>query len=638
MTAAVENHDDLEATEVGDDVMFDLGGFSEDEIRASSGRMTMFTASMVAQYARRVDAAGIVPLIEQWRQEDSYGRAPGGRPPLLNDRMILIASMLLMREESPLLVTNLRDLFWRRLDHRGRDTLGISHLKPTDDDDKDAYNWYFRVWRALHRLIDTIDAWPVEKRQLMTLAERNRQFSLRDQNMVRLKKERNKRFTNTMLEMTLNEQPEELRTKWQGALSIDQTSIRAPSQRKPWGRNKKTREEMPRFNPKTREEMPRHMLEIDAIPYPADKSAPNKDHTTATDGKSGSFRGWPLSYMGNIMMQAIEDPSRPAEHPQLIIAGGLGRIGGEVSEHTISAIDSVLERGHKITRLTADRGYNGGMKKENFHLPMKERGIPLVVDYKSTQRGIMGQTAGAIQVEGAHYCPAMPKNLIQATVDVEAPKSAANNIDPETYYKRIDERVHYKLRRKEKPDADGNVPMMCPAVGPNATVECPLKELHNKAPDKPRPVVLKRNLPAVPDKICTQTSVKFAREDGIETEQALHYGSREWHEIYEHDRNSIESINAYLKTGPERMDESAGRRVRGLAAQSYIFTIMMVTTNLRRIAKFMNTRRKAQPKTPPIQRSRDRNNLTNYRRWYDRVDGVFEEELPPAEPAPALRT
>lgn len=63
MTAAVENYDDLEATEVGDDVMFDLGGFSEDEIRASSGRMTMFTASMVAQYARRGDAAGVVPLI-----------------------------------------------------------------------------------------------------------------------------------------------------------------------------------------------------------------------------------------------------------------------------------------------------------------------------------------------------------------------------------------------------------------------------------------------------------------------------------------------------------------------------------------------------------------------------------------------
>jgi len=89
----------------------------------------------------------------------------------------------------------------------------------------------------------------------------------------------------------------------------------------------------------------------------------------------------------------------------------------------------------------------------------------------------------------------------------------------ETYYKRIDERVHYKLRRKEKPDADGNVPMMCPAVGPNATVECPHKELHNKAPDKPGPVVLKRNLPAVPDKICTQTSVKFACEDGIEQSQ-----------------------------------------------------------------------------------------------------------------------
>lgn len=54
------------------------------------------------------------------------------------------------------------------------------------------------------------------------------------------------------------------------------------------------------------------------------------------------------------------------------------------------------ERGHKITRLTADRGYNGGMTTENFHLPIKERGIPLVVDYNTKQRGIKGQTAGAI--------------------------------------------------------------------------------------------------------------------------------------------------------------------------------------------------------------------------------------------------
>jgi hypothetical protein len=64
----------------------------------------------------------------------------------------------------------------------------------------------------------------------------------------------------------------------------------------------------------------------------------------------------------------------------------------------------------------------------------------------------------------------------------------------------------------------------------------------------------------------------------------------------------------------------------------------MVTITLRRIAKSMNTRGKAQPRTPPIQRSLDRNNLTNYRRWYDRVDAVFEEYLPPEEPAAALRT
>jgi len=61
---------------------------------------------------------------------------------------------------------------------------------------------------------------------------------------------------------------------------------------------------------------------------------------------------------------------------------------------------------------------------------------------------------------------------------------------------------------------------------------------------------------------------------------------------------------------------------------------MVVTTNLRRIAKFKHTRRRAQPKTPPIQRSSDRNNLTNHRRWYGRVDDVFQEDLPLKNPLP----
>jgi len=34
----------------------------------------------------------------------------------------------------------------------------------------------------------------------------------------------------------------------------------------------------------------------------------------------------------------------------------------------------------------------------------------------------------------------------------------------------------------------------------------------------------------------------------------------------------------------------------------------------------------------------ERETFHRYRRWYDRVDAVFEEDLPPEEPAPALRT
>ena len=81
--------------------------------------------------------------------------------------------------------------------------------------------------------------------------------------------------------------------------------------------------------------------------------------------------------------------------------------------------------------------------------------------------------------------------------------------------------------------------------------------------------------------------------------------------MYKHDRNSMEGVNAYLKEGRERMREAGARRVRGLAAQNYVFTMMLVSANLRRLAKFMRDRAEGREYVET-----HKGRVSNYHRFY----------------------
>lgn len=168
----------------------------------------------------------------------------------------------------------------------------------------------------------------------------------------------------------------------------------------------------------------------------------------------------------------------------------------------MQVLQSIADRGHTPGTVVADRLYFASLKPETLHIPVKEMGWDVITDYNSTGLGVKVGKAGAKQVEGRHYCAGTPKDLLNASVDAEAHK-----IDEETYQRRLEERTAFELRPKERPDSRGHVPMMCPAVGPNATLECPLRELHRNAPNKIRTAVLDGNVPEAPDLICTQSSV-----------------------------------------------------------------------------------------------------------------------------------
>lgn len=94
-------------------------------------------------------------------------------------------------------------------------------------------------------------------------------------------------------------------------------------------------------------------------------------------------------------------------------------------------------------------------------------------------------------------------------------------------------------------------------------------------------------------------------------QQAFDYGSQEWEDFHEHARNTVESENNQLKAAGDEDIETAGRRrVRGFSAAQVMVTLLLVNHNIRKIAAFIDERRKQRAKNAPREpaplRRRDR--------------------------------
>jgi hypothetical protein len=129
--------------------------------------------------------------------------------------------------------------------------------------------------------------------------------------------------------------------------------------------------------------------------------------------------------------------------------------------------------------------------------------------------------------------------------------------------------------------------------------------------------------------------------------QKYRYGTREWARTYRRDRASVESTNKTLKT-EFNLNDTGARRLRGLAAQQFYFTMMIVAANFKRIVEFLHRHHKTQKaaearkhatktseadqkaeETVTAQRRRDRLGLSRYRRNAPPLDYV---DPPPPGP------
>jgi hypothetical protein len=569
-----------------------------DEVRTGTGKATKFSKEDVRLAITRIESTGIIQKLEAWRAEDSTRKGPGGRPPIVTDLTVLAILLLLVRERSPLWVTEMRNVLWFRLSPEARELLGLRPDSDTVSDRAQAKNWYNNAWNALHRFVDIMDPYPGPKHKLLNLAEREAIMTARDKNTMRRRKERLDWFSNQMLEMTFMMQPRRIRRRRRRIdVAFDQTAVNAVSRR---GRAKR--------DPKTgREEKDTLILEMDADWY-----ARNSAQRSPADPKGYVPKDW--AFAGNITTRVAHDPNLKPDYPLIAMAFTLSKPNEDLGGETVRGLASIIDRGHEPGRAGGDKAYFANLKPESLHIPVRRLGWDVITDYKNTDLGIKGGKAGALQIEGEHYCPSMPEPLVSASID-----AVNKDIDEPTYLARIKERNAYALRNKERPDERGHVPKMCPAYGPGATVECPLRDLHPRATKKQKPVILERNLPEAPDKICTQSSVDFAPEDGIRHAQYLDYGSEEWAKTYKHDRNTIESFNAQVKDpGYENLAASSRRRIRGFAAQQVLVTFLIVAANMRKIIKFLSDEERIRQidgfKKPS--RRRDREGHSNYKRQW----------------------
>ncbi|MDY7542140.1 MULTISPECIES: hypothetical protein [unclassified Cryobacterium] len=515
-----------------------------------TGNASRISHSQVEFIGKLVDDSKVAEQIDAWRAADRVKTAPGGRQSVASTRTVLILFLLLSTERSALFVKEMATIASDRLSGKSLRHLDLWGKRES------AKGWYFPLWRALHRALDAIDPKPGKQWKFSTPEQYEETLRHRIEANSEVKQARLDWVCNALIEATLQLVPEAARSQWQGDLCVDATVVPA------YGK---------RGAPRSKTHV---AIESDAGWYR--RTSSHKETNDSTKSVKSVF-GWDLT----IAVQTNHDPKTLPGYPLLVAGIGFNIPGTALIRTARHIFESVAERGHPAGRATGDRGYFAFAKTEELHMPLRKLGYLVVTDYLDLQLGLKNGYAGSIQVEGALYCPSMPEGLINATLLYRA-----KEINAATWRKRIVERRQYMLRPKEKPDAKGRVPMMCPARGPGATVSCPLVENGCAKVDDALTTIY--NPPVKPDTICTNaTSVSVPFEVGAKLAQHYQYGSNEWQEIYSHDRNTIEGANGFLKdSSHEAIGDSSRRRVRGSTAQYLLVSILVVAGNLRKLQKF----------------------------------------------------
>ena len=491
-----------------------------------------------------VDASHVATRLETLLMQST------GRPRRLPLRALLVALVLLAIDDRALhLKAATRVLY--SLEPRWRDELGVTGEACTH---QSLLARYRCVRYLFHRALSVMDPSIKVKNRVVAQGVLDAMVKDMDEDEIARRRQRLESVVNDLLEASVRVcAPEELE-RFDGALGLDATVVPL------FSRGPSTRAGTSSSDP-------------DGGWYVREG-----DHRDVVGPKGKQRRKLFWAQEATIVTMGRAPGSAPT-HPNLVLAALLTRPGENPGASAVRLLNSVRSRGYPASFLGADRGYTQ-VRPEHFHLPARALGYRVVMDYKETELARQANSDGAVMVEGGFYCPAMPEDLVAASVDARR-----GTIDAATHDARIAARAAWRLPRKAPPDHDGYERFSCPALGNHLC--CALRPaLTGDAALGAVPVL---NPPRRPDKVCTQSSITIPPDVGARFRQDLAFGSPQWARTYATYRNTIEGLNGYVKDPAHESLHSPGRRrVRGIAAQSVFVALLLMAANFRKIAAYRN--------------------------------------------------
>ncbi|MFE7606995.1 hypothetical protein [Streptomyces celluloflavus] len=474
--------------------------------------------------------------------------------------------------------TAVTDLLYFSLSDAMREQLGLRRYPDHDHGFEAAYAV---VRRRLHSILDALDPSPLPKNHRLARRHADKLLARANPDELARKRSLMLRVTNMILAMSLREALPLLEGHWDGSASIDATVIGTYA--KGLSPDSPVTSTDPDAAWYIRTSKHKDPLALDDL-VPAQ---PNKKGIKRK--KKDQIKKRLFGYDASLVV--ARDPhhdgaplpdgsANPDVAPALVIAFSVDKPShrpGPVATEALQQVDDTLPRGY----LAGDRAYNG-QKPENFQLPIRAMGYEPVYDYAQNKLGVQTDLAGAELVEGNWYCPDMPQELKDATKDLIDEK-----IDKQTWIGHIRARVAYLFMPKQHPDAEGHRRMMCPAEA--GRTQCPLKK-YTLGRGIHLPLIDPTPKPTGSPKCCIQKTVTIPPEAGANLWQPLQYGSETWQRIYFRLRNSIEGINGYAKDPLyERLEEAGTRRIRGIAAQTFLLAFQLAHANRRKLTAWANS-------------------------------------------------
>ena len=553
-----------------------------------------------------VRRSGVLNMLESYRDEDFPNRRTnGGRPARVTDEQLLVAGLITGMSGTVMHDKEMAALLWEQLGPQSRELLGLPEQHTGDFE-----NYYIAVNRAWHRMCALIDPKPNMGFQRNTREQVDAFMKQFDPELLARKRQRLHAVTNALLEATWQLVPKKVREQWDGSIGIDGTPLRV------WGKR-------------------------GTIKIGTDKSPDDLIHAENNAGwyhRNPDDRGTTkkATFWGYEAHLAVTFNANGLPMPRLVLGMSFDRPAVNIAGNSHTCLTSITERGHQPGTFVADLGVLPGGMDTNLHDKAKALGYKLCFDYKITELGKQGSYDGAILVEGSWYGPCMPQKLIDATIIYRQERDEAQDEDGrrkawETYAKRIQQRAMYLVRDKAKPDADGYTVKQCPAAGSSPLAKCSLKpneKLDGRIrKELPFVVISRRDTPAHPGKICTNSSsITMPPSAGGKYTQDYQYKTDDWSRIYADGRNASEGFNGFAKDrGQEDLESAGNRRVRGFARQCMLTALLLTCANQRKIDGLKTRNNSDAPAPQPRTRARRRTESTR--------DLLPDANAPPADPA-----